>query len=253
MTIALRESYTTLARRAFDNLPAIYMLLGLIGLISVAFAIAQESGVSPWPTLMDLPTGLFYSPIVQGGFLGLVIVALARIEWWEPMPILAVGIYLSENRGGWVIAGVGLLATWVRQPLVILAVILVGAFLFTFNPTLSDLERLNIWQAGWVNLTWFGHGWGSYSDVWIVKHNLGYQPIHAHNDYLELAFEFGLYAVPIFCVLAYALAQTQSPEWPLLVAYCTFATFAMPSYIPATAGIGALALASVLTKGVDNG
>lgn len=246
MSVALREELTELSRRAFDLLPTIYITLGLVALTSVFFAIAQESGVTPWYTLMGIPTGLFFSPIAQGGFLGLVIVALARIHWWEPIPVLAVGLYLAENRGGWVVAGIGLLATWVRQPLIILAVILAGAFLVTISPGFSDVERLNIWEAGWVNMIWHGHGWGSFEDVWIFRHNLAYQPTHAHNDYLELIFELGIFAIPIFCVLAYALTQTSSPEWPLLVAFSTMALFAMPTYIPATAGIGALALASCL-------
>lgn len=252
MSIALRESTTTLARRAFDLLPSVYVILGFIGIASTIFACFQVAGYSFWPTHNGVTSGLFYSPIVQGGFLGLVIVALLQTRWLIITPILAFGLFLNPNRGGWIVAGIGLLATWVRQPLIILAVILLGAFFVTLNPSFSDLERFNIWQAGAVNLTWFGHGWGSYADVWIVRNDLGYQPLHAHNDYLELAFELGIYVVPIFCVLAYALAQTSSPEWPLLVAFCTMATFAMPSFIPATASIGALALASTLT-GANNG
>ncbi len=250
MTAALRaSSVLCLARRAP---PYVYFCLGVIGIISVISAGFQVAGFFFWQTYYDQPTGLFFSPIVQGGFLGLVIVAMARIGFWEFIPVLGIGLYLNPNRGGWVVAGVGLLATWVRQPLIILAAILLGALYFSINPGLSDQERFVIWQAGIVNLTWFGHGWGSFEHVWIVRDGLGYQPLHAHNDYLELAFEHGLYSIPIFCVLAYALSQTQSLDWPILVAFCVMSTFAMPLYIPATASIGALALASVLT-GEENG
>lgn len=253
MIIVLRESSLSLARRAFDLLSIIYMLLGFIAIASVVFACFQAAGYTFWPTHVNFPTGLFFSPIAQGGFLGLVLVAMLRMGWWSPMPILAFGLYLNPNRGGWAIVGIGFLAHVVRQPLIILGVILGAAFYFSFHPASSDIERFNIWQAGLVNLTWFGNGWGSFSEVWIIREGLGFQPLHAHNDYLELAFELGLYSIPIFCILTYALTQTKSPEWPILIAFCFMATFAMPIYIPATAGIGALALASVLTKGTTNG
>lgn len=253
MSIALRENLSTLSRRAFDLLPMIYIALGFIAVISTGLAVIQAFGYSWYPTHLDARSGLFFSPIAQGGFLGLVIVALISISLWELVPILLVGLYLAHNRGGWIITGVGILATCIRQPLVILLVILFGASIITANPGPSDLERFNIWRAGIANLTWFGNGWGSFEGIWIIQNGLGYHPIHAHNDYLQLAFELGLYSIPIFCVLAYALSRTQAHDWPLLVAFCTMALFAMPSYIPATAGIGALALASVLYKGDDNG
>ncbi len=245
MTTALRvSSVLCLTRRALQY---VYFGLGLIGIVSVCFAVGQKFGYYPWFTAYR-STGLFYSPIVQGGLLGLSIVALARLRMWELTPILFLGLYLNPNRGGWVVAGIGLLATWVRQPLVILAVILFGALLISWNPGSSDVERFLIWQAGLVNLSWFGHGWGSFEQVWIIRDGLGWQPIHAHNDYLELAFEFGLYSVPVFCVLAYALSNIKSPDWPILVAFCTMALFAMPTFIPVTAVIGAAALTSTLTR-----
>ncbi len=249
MTAALRASYLCLARRAPYY---VYAGLGLVGVVSVIFAAFQAAGFFFWPTHINQATGLFFSPIAQGGFLGLVIVAMMVIGWWEIIPIHLLGLYLAHNRGGWAVVAIGLLATWVRQPLVILAVVLLGAFYITLNPSFNDLVRLNIWHAGIVNLTWFGHGWGSFDHVWIVIDGFGHHPVHAHNDYLELAFEFGLYAVPLFCLLAYALSQAASPDWPILVAFCLMATFAMPLYIPATASIGALALASTLI-GVQNG
>ncbi len=244
MTAALRaSSVLCLARRA---LPAVYMTLGLVGMASVVFATFQYFGFSFWETYRSYPTGLFYSPITQGGFLGLVIVALARIGWWEAMIVPAFGLCLNPNRGGLVVAGVGLFATWDRHPLNVLLLILAGAFYFSVNPTLSDQERFVIWQAGIGNLSWFGHGWGSFADIWIIRDGLAYQPVHAHNDYLELAFEFGLYAIPAFCLILWALTNVESDDWPILVAFCTMSTFAMPLYIPSLASIGAIALLSTL-------
>lgn len=249
MITALRASYfLCLARRAP---PYIYFGLGIVGSVSVFFAVLQRFGFYFWHTHVDQTTGLFYSPVTQGGFLGLLIVAMVRIQFFWFIPTLVLGLAINPNRGGWVCAGIGLLATFIRQPLVILAVILAGAFFITLHPGMNDQERLNIWQAAWVNLTWFGHGWGSFEDVWFVREGLGYAAEHAHNDYLELAFELGLYSIPIFCLWAYALAQTQSPDWPILVAYSTLALFTLPTYIPATVGIGLVALA--LTLGDRNG
>lgn len=227
------------------------MLIGVIGVISVAFAGSQWFGYSLWHTYGDRPTGLFYSPLVAGGFLGLAVVACGILRWWVPMPALALGLYLAGNRGGWVCAAFGLLAIWVRKPLVLLTILLAGAFLVTWNPSLSDLERLNIWYTAWVNLSLFGNGWGSFTHVWIVRDGLGFQPVYAHNDYIQLVFEFGLYALPVFCVLAYALWQTEAEGWPLLVAYCVLATFSFPSFVLPTACIGLLAF--VTTIGAKHG
>ncbi len=250
MTAALRaSSVLCLARRASSY---VYIGLGMIGIVSVMFALFQMGGFFFWPTYLNYPTGLFYSPIAQGGFLGLLIVAMIRIRWYAPIPILVLGLYLNPNRGGWVVAGIGLFATWVRQPLAILAVVLAGAFVLTSHLSTSDAWRLAIWYSGWEKLSLFGNGWGSFENIWLIQNGVASHPIHAHNDYLQLAFEFGLYAIPFFCLLAYALSKSSAPDWPILVAFATMAVFAMPSYIPATAALGALALTTILT-GEDNG
>lgn len=251
MSIALRARLVSPVRRAFDLLPYAYMILGLIGVVSVVCACAQWMGMSFWDTYGDQPTGLFFSPIVAGSFLGLTIVALATICWWEPIPVLILGLHLAGNRGGWVVAVVGTLAIWCRQPLGLLFIILLGAFAVTITPSISDLERINIWHAGLINLSFFGNGWGSFNDVWIVRDKLAYHPEFAHSDYLQLIFELGVYSLPIFCVFAYALSKTQAQAWPLLVAYATLASFSFPTYVPATAAIGILALAATL--GANNG
>jgi len=228
-----------------------YYGLGMIGLLSVFFAVLQVYGLYFWPTLSDQRSGLFYNPVVQGGFLGLLIVAMVRIGCFWMVPFLALGLYINPNRGGWVAAAIGLLATWVRKPMIIATMVMLGAFYLTQSPRLSDQERLNVWQAGWVNLTWLGHGWGSYADVWIVRDGFGFQAVHAHNDYLELVFELGIRSIPVFFLLLYALLQTSAPDWPILVAFCTLATFSMPTFLPATASIGAIAFASILIGAKD--
>ena len=102
------------------HLPYAYYWLGMVGILSVFFAVLQRFGFYFWPTHMDQTTGLFYSPVVQGGFLGLLIVAMIRLWCFWPVPILALGLALNPN----VVVvgsapGLGFLRPWVRQPLVI--------------------------------------------------------------------------------------------------------------------------------------
>lgn len=242
----------TLIQRAFSLLPIVYIGLGIIGAVSSVVAVFQALGWVPWPTFNGAISGLWFSPIATGGFLGLTIVALVTVRCWFMIPCALPGLYLAHNRGGAAIAAFGLLAIWFRRPLWLFIILLTFALVLTINMSPSDNERMRIWQAAIMHLTPLGNGFDSFSRV-LLQHNGSWTwPQYVHNDFLQLAFEFGIFAAPIFALIAWALSQTAAAEWPIFASFCFMACFAMPVHIPAVAVIGALALITIIARRLLN-
>lgn len=223
---------------------ALLALIAGLGLASTILAIAQASGYFPWPTFQDRAAGLFYNPIAQGEFLALTILLLIPCRLYWPILPLALGLWLSNSRGAWLALAFGLLAMF-RRPLWLLVFAMAAAVAFTAFPSPSDLERLRIWQAAWSNLTFWGNGLGSFWDLWLGPAPATH-PEYAHNDYLQLVFELGVFALPIFAVVGLGMSRVQAPLWPIFTAFLFMATFSMPLHIPLVAALGAFILISVL-------
>jgi len=101
--------------------------------------------------------------------------------------------------------------------------------------------RLQIWKVTWLNLSLLGHGAGSFEGLIFMSSPTNLlHPEYAHNDFLQLAFEFGLGAAIPVGILLLALRQVSSPEWPILATALFMATFSFPLYMPVTAFIAAL-------------
>lgn len=244
-----------LAQRAVGFLPAprwaiaplrdVYIASGFIGAASSALSIGQALGWHPthqW--LPDQAPGLFYNPAHAGYTLALIFMALLANRLYWLIPMLLPGLYLSHARGAWAAIAFGLLATWLRKPLWLLAIVLAFAFILTLHPSSSDLQRLQIWRAAWINLTFWGNGLGSFWDLYMgdpVVH-----PEYAHNDYLQTVFEFGIGAIVPFAIVAWAASRTLASAWPTLVTFLFIACFSMPMHMPVAALIGTLALLETL-------
>ena len=71
-----------------------------------------------------------------------------------------------------------------------------------------------------------------------------------HNDYLQLAFEFGIGSLAIFAIGAFALARTESPDWLAFFTFAIAAGFFFPLYAPMLAFIGCVS-AGHLLRGHD--
>ena len=254
MTTALwREARPAPFQGAFGNLTRLAIIgFAIVASLSSFLALGQVLGLRYWPTYHGYSTGLFFSPVTQGEFLGLVVVALVTQRLWYFLPGLTPGLALCPSRAMWASIALGLVAVYVRKPLLLLILILALALALTIHPSSSDLERLRVWAAAWNHLTFLGNGFGSFEDMWFVKGSVGIQPLYVHNDYLQLVFEFGIFALVPFTLVAYSLSRTASREWPILVVFLFQASFSMPLHIPVVALLGALALARTLTFGESN-
>lgn len=221
------------------------VLAGVLGASSM-IAVGQYFGWSPVPQYSTVPSGLFFNSMAHGEILALAI--LSFIVWGEYLYILPLlpGLYLSNSRGAYVALFIGLVAHCTRSWILTAIMILAGVDYFLLNMNQGDLQRLLIWRAAATNLTLFGNGFGSFWDLWMGAP--AWQPQYVHNDYLQAMFELGIFCLPIFAGLAWAVTKTHARAWPVLVAFLFMATFSMPMHLPFALAIGLAALICTVTN-----
>jgi hypothetical protein len=215
------------------DLRGLYKGLALGVSVSSVIAVLQYFGLSPVPYASSNPAGLFINSVSLGLISALLIVALASERMWLLVLPLLPGLMLSGSRGAWLALAIGLWATIFRSAWVLAAVGFAGVFfLFTLQPSSSDETRLIIWTAAANNLTWLGWGPGAFYS-WVVpfRGSLLY-PEYAHNDALQLAFEYGVAAVLPIGIFGCLLTRTNESEWPLFVAFAVAGCYSMPLWVP---------------------
>lgn len=239
------------------TLPSLRMLWsGLAYGVTIASFVAMFQALG-WHAIITMPDqvgGLYYNSTVLGAVCALVLViCLCHHLWWHT-PFLLGGMLLSESRGAVFILGVGILARlhW----LLALAAALCGFAFIAHSTSNSDLQRLEIWGVALSHLNFWGWGPDSFNDIFAVlprRPSMAPSLFHlefAHNDYLQLWFEYGAYSVAPIAILALALTRTQHRDHPILVAWATLALFFFPLYAPLLAFIGCVC-AGHLLRGYD--
>ena len=218
--------------------------------VSSAVAVAQACGWNAIP-VYDHPAGLLYSGSMQSAMIALVALALVCDRAWLYLPAMAPGFYLAHSRGGWLILVIGLL-TRIEWTVAAFALLAAGVVVFV-DPGESDQFRMLDWSIAAHSLHLFGSGIGSFIDVlYQIPGEPGLHPVWVHNDYLQLAFELGVGAIPIYLVIARCLARTEAHYWPVFVAFATLALFFFPLYSAALAFVGTV-VAGHMLRGDDPG
>lgn len=231
------------------------MRLFFIGLttgltVNAAIVMFQLMG---WQGVQQIapPAGLFANRNLLGETAALGLVAAVAWRLWYGVPGCLGALLATNARGALLGAAVGLLALlwrWSRLAAGGLAVVgtlvLVG---WTGRGTKieSVIERVGIWQDAVLGMTLFGHGSGSfytwYPAVATLHDTLDSRPDHAHNDFLEVAFELGLPGIAIFLALCWASWRWAAAEVrPVLACGAVIACFGFPLHTAAAAGIIAL-------------
>lgn len=222
------------------DLPKLFKGLAIGLTINVAIGITQVLGFTPVESVDIRGAGFLFNPTVLGVCCALVLVALICTKQWMLTPLLAVGISISGSRGAFLILAAGLAA---QRRLIIpfLLVASLAALAFTALGLPSDLVRLQIWGITIRALDPFGAGIGSFSDVHYITGNMErlIRPEFAHNDPLQLTYELGLGAIPIFVLFGMALWK-RSEFFPVLFAWTIAALFYFPTYSPLAAFMGFL-------------
>ncbi len=225
----------------------LYAGLAIGAAVSSAVAVFQYFGVETVPSVQGAHAGLYVNRVQQGVVLALIVAALASERMWLWIPPLVPGIVLAQSRGAWVALAAGLLGCFVRRLWVFGAVAAVGAFYLLSSLSVSDAERVFIWETAWNNLTWLGWGPGTfYAIVLPWNGTFSLYPEYAHNDALQLAFEYGIGAVLLLPVFGYALWRTDAKEWPIIVAFVTAGCYSMPLFMPIASFLGLVAVGRIL-------
>lgn len=230
------------------NVRPLYAGLALGGAVSSLLAVLQYFGVETVITVTTwTPAGLYLNSVLQGAILSLIVVALVSERMWLWVIPLVPGIVLSHSRGAWVMLTVGILGCFVRRLWVFGAVAIVGAFYLLTPLSVSDETRMTIWRVAWEHPKWLGWGPGIFYTIAMLRDGaFSFYPEYAHNDALQLAFEYGLGALLPLTVLGYALWRTDVKEWPIVLAFVTAGCYFMPLFTPVTSFLGLVAVGRIL-------
>ncbi|HAB19591.1 MAG TPA: hypothetical protein DCE44_24560, partial [Verrucomicrobiales bacterium] len=215
--------------------------LVVLGTVVAAYACYQAVTGSTWvlgvrqpPQYIRRASGTFINPNHLAGFLSLLLpLAVAQVFVGRTRPlakilhgyaalVMMAGVAVSMSRGGWVAAGLGLVALfawlgWRRRELripvvVALAVIVAGGYFFfrqsekararieniaTDGNQDSGMGRAVLWKpalAMWRDHHWWGVGPAQY-DVRFPQYRTPrtqLTPGWVHNEYLNLLTDYGL-------------------------------------------------------------
>jgi hypothetical protein len=210
--------------------------------ISSLLTIAQALGLT-WITefVPCRPSGLTFNPIILGEGCALTILLCLQYRLFALSALLAPGLLLSQSRGAFLALAIGLVLTYCRprQGLFTFAPIWVTCS-FSDAVTHGDADnfRWMIWRVLWHFLDLWGHGAGSLDAVLIRFHDHLYQPSYAHNEFLDLAYQFGIGAIPAFALLLAPLTQSSRREWPTYAAFTICLLFSFPLHSPPLAFLG---------------
>lgn len=159
-------------------------------------------------------------------------------------------MWLAHSRGAWLVLGASLIAKYLHWSISVLLILGGGVFFYATVGS-SDLLRLEFWSIAVHHLTWFGHGVGSFNAIYVTTGpNTLTHAENVHNDYLQLAFEFGIEAIGVYWVIAAALSRTGARDWPVMVGFATFGLFYFPLWSAIPAFIGCVVAGHIL-RGYD--
>lgn len=233
----------------FDDLLGLWRGLGAGLCASTAIAIVQALGYSPVEAAdINKASGLFFNSSLFGVICGLVMVGLYSHRQWFLLPPVGLGLILSGSRGGIVLFTVGLICHHYGR-LAATAATILGALTFIWFLDPADSQRLQIWGVVLPTLNFFGHGIGSFSDLYYIANTkmLLIRPEFVHNDIIQLVYEIGFAGIALALIPALALA-VPSTDRPALFAWCVCTLFYFPLYAPLTAFIGLVVAGSSLRR-----
>lgn len=233
------------------TLERLFVGFGIGANLSALVAIAQAYGYHPVMVNEQNIAGLYYNSMYAGEIFAVTILGLGLYHRWRLIPLPLVALFLSHSHAGWIGLGIGLVVSRFRYPLLLAIGAALAAAIFTYHFRPSDAERLQVWYAALTNLTLFGHGPGSFLSLWYPRDaSTLIFPEYAHNDALQLVFEYGALAlIPLGALLALAIRST-SREWPIYIAILFMGLVSFPLYTPILAFFGA-SVAGVLAGDWD--
>lgn len=221
------------------------LILGCVaGLsISVGIAVFQLFGIDPVRRMAIEPPGLFVNSNFFGEASALILVAVAAERLWRFIPIPALGLLLSGARGATLAAGIGLAAVWISKAprIAISAFALAGCVVLAISATrhnsfASFEERFELWREVGPAISFLGSGLGSYWS--IAPHPIGIWSEHAHNDFIEFAFETGWVGFALLLCFLLAVIAGSERLRPITLTLIGLSCVGFPIHGPVTAALG---------------
>jgi hypothetical protein len=237
--------------RETRDLESVFWAIGLGLAINTVFVMMQMEGLRPVNATEGIyAPGLFFNRNQQNCFVALAIVGLLSIRDWRAFALaifVSLPLFTSPIQRA-PVAGLVAAAMFLfirRWPLMLPAcIVLAIGLLFHLtgdNDRMASLMmRLETWAKTTENLTFFGHGIGSF--YWAFPFME-----YAHNDLLQVTYEFG---VPGFLAalafLCYCLSGGPIVPRLILVVFAVEGLFDFPLYQPASAFLAAIAAGHII-------
>lgn len=253
---ALAMVFCTAAEQ--EDLAPVWLAFGFGMAVNTVVALIQYHAHN---TLVGIG-GLFYHQDYFGGFAAVALVGLltCRVRGHFALlgtlvAIAGLGLVLASARGAYLGAVAGILAWGLvgvaprKAALYGLALAAAGVLIFG---AVSGLDPYRIWPlfARWTEWRWiainlrpFGWGFNTLGSVFPFE--------HADNNYLELVFDLGAFALVPFYFLATALKDARHDPTSFAV-LCTIAVNALassPFSMPATVFAAAVAFGGLCGSG----
>lgn len=232
-----------------------------IGLaLSLPIAALQMLGYEPVMTVTVPPSGLFFNSALFAETSALVLVLLLSQRMWRWAPICLPGLVVTGARGP-IVALMATAILYLCSSLTNRGKVLVfagGLFIFMVAlPWLVELrpssvaQRLDLWSDTVRGLTLFGQGVGSYEATFprfahLIDLGQG-RPQQAHNDVLQLFYEFGIMAILPIALFARALWVRDDLRY-VIICFVVLGCFGFPFYSAASAFIAALVAGQLCTR-----
>lgn len=215
--------------------------------VSSAVALFQYFGNPLAYSLNNSPAGLFINPNIYSEISVVVLIGLLTLKLWHWLPFTFTGLLLVQSRAALLALSVSLFM-WGWQinkraatGLFIFVILIGAAFYWNKFSSSSIFERFDIWKDTLAGFKLFGNGVGSFEILFPqyathIDTELA-RPRYAHNEILNLIFEFGLGSVFLFLML---LNVKFKNEAIILLAVLIISMFTYPMHVPATAFIAFL-------------
>lgn len=211
--------------------------------------IAMMAGARPEIGYDDFPFGLFGNPNYIGCALALTLAGAIAFRLWWYVPIALGGLWLTQSRTAIVAGGcvclVGLYSRYKTTALILGLLAMTVAVSVSGGRESSMWMRVGIWQDTINHITFFGHGWGSFQDIyasWPVHRNIGTQrAAHAYNDFLEIVFETGIASILLWLVVIRCL-EVAAPMRLVVLTYLVLSLSFFPLWVPVVGHFFAFAL-----------
>ncbi len=225
----------------------------LVDLRTVAIGLALGFGISSILTLAQVlgfdlileyipcrPSGLMFNPIILGEGCALTILLCCSYRLWWMGALLTPGLVLSQSRAAALALVVGLVLGWCRptRDTLYSACPLTWAALIAHDS--ADEFRWMVWRVLYHFLNFWGHGAGAIEAVLIQFKGTLYAPAYAHDEFLDLAYQYGVGAVPAVAILLAPATNVHGRSWPAYIAFLICCLVSFPLHSPPLAFIGLL-------------